>query len=265
MKALKKTLKFVKKKKALFFMLMLLELVLIIGFFFLVKNYEESTREYNLMIKEILGEAGYDQKTAISSLTERADDIPDIKDKIENEIMRFFIYFVLLISVIYAVFMALLLGKLKSWYPVKVAGILAVGAVIIAFIFNLMFELKESINSNQIISEKSIVSGILFILVAYFIVFLMSVLIVASRKGNIVKVFKRYMEIMKVGFWKLLGMYVVLNVILLIILFAVFVLMVVFVYSLVSFFLSLLIGIFVLVPYMTLSKVFFVKMIKKYE
>ena len=261
MKHVKGVIDYIRKNKLRFLVCSVLELLFIIGFVILVLNYDNSTRDANLKLKEILNDAAAEE-SPIMSMVNRESEIPELKEQIEAEAQKFVLGIVIMSSIVYGLFFTLVLTRFRSWFILRFIVLNSVVAVILALIFDLIFELKESANQFQIISDKSIISGLIFILIMHLVYFLMIVVVVEMRKGSIKEIFFRVVNQIHKRFWILIANYFAINIIWLLIFMIMFYLMVGMITSILAFFLSILIGLLVLVPYSAASKIYLIKCIK---
>lgn len=272
MKPLKSTFNLIRKNKLRIAACIVLEFVFIILLIVFLKNYEQATRESNLQLRGVLNDLALDEapftgKTTLNSLVAKSDDIPLIEKDLEAAFFKLILSIVIAYNIIYALFFSLIF-KIKPGSFGKFIGrfiiLNTIVPVVLYFLFERFVDFKESINQNQIIADKSILSSILFLLFAFFVYYIVFVFIVELRKNeSLGKMVKNVHKVLKKKFWQLLVIYIMLSIMLVVIFSAAFISMVGFIYSLAAFFISLIIGILILIPFMTISKIYFIECVKR--
>jgi hypothetical protein len=235
MNPLKKTLKYAKKHWLQFIILIALEFVFIFGAVFLFNGYFNETKAHHYEVNEIYNQAAQ-QESPINSLVEQGNETSDDIKEIEKHWNIFILGLFVLYNIIFLLFFGIVFNNWSIGFILKFLVMNIVAQALIVWIFGFIVDIKGEFSQGLIVSEKSILSAVLFGLIVYLVYIIVFVGVIEARKNKGLKnCFNSCMKVLMNSFWKILLRFVVLSIIGFLILVIAFLLM---------FFMSGIVGLF---------------------
>ena len=251
-----KTKKFIKKNKIRIVFCLALDLIFIILFLSSLINYSNATRDDAIKLNSILNEQKYNKESTLKSIIQNSDKINLLRINLEKEANKFILIILIGFNLIYGLFFSILFKKLKSLFILKFIGVNLIIQFFLRFVFNLIVNIKASMTQNLILSDKSIISAILFVIFCFLVYFKTSTFIIILRKNSILKSIKKTWKLFNTKFFYLLLNYIMFKIIL-------FILIILIISSLFltegifSIIISISLFLFIFLPSLTLSKIYF--------
>jgi hypothetical protein len=267
MKIINTLLNYVKKNKKTFSLLLILDLIFIIVFAGLIVYYipliADSVSEFN----ELMAFVGPNEEDSLLRLASQSDVVLILEREMRILYLKLIGGILIAGNIIFGLFFSLYFKNLKSKYIFKFIGLNFLLQGLLWLIFKLVVNVKSFAINVGILSDKSIQSVLLFVLIVYLVYLLGIILMVELRNNSVSKAFKSSIKLLKKSWLVLSLRYLALIVCFWVLL--VIIQMPVFPglinVSRWQFLFSFFIGFSIFIFYLTLSKIFFIESIIQFE